>query len=169
MLPRTCLRTGVSLGALTRAQAFLGCPRRMTAWSQACLDSLSWMPAASRPLPRSLSPPQVPFCERGHPCPRPETPVMFPIVPPPGPKPASPVIGPCHCCLQRLCCLCSTPSSPCGPSLRGLHITRQDCTPGERDTGSKGVQRESTSAGGDLKTFTPGRGPCLYAHRPDSR
>lgn len=111
----------------------------------------------------------VPFCERGHPCPRPETPVMFPIVPPPGPKPASPVIGPCHCCLQRLCCLCSTPSSPCGPSLRGLHITRQDCTPGERDTGSKGVQRESTSAGGDLKTFTPGQGPCLYAHRPDSR
>lgn len=169
MLPRTCLRTGVSLGALTRAQAFLGCPRRVTAWSQACLDSLSWMPAASRPLPRSLSLPQVPFCERGHPCPRPETPVMFPIVPPPGPKPASPVIGPCHCCLQRLCCLCSTPSSPCGPSLRGLHITRQDCTPGERDTGSKGVQRESTSAGGDLKTFTRGRGPCLYAHRPDSR
>lgn len=58
MLPRTCLRTGVSLGALTRAQAFLGCPRRVTAWSQACLDSLSWMPAASRPLPRSLSPPR---------------------------------------------------------------------------------------------------------------
>lgn len=142
MLPRTCLRTGVSLGALTCAQAFLGCPRRVTAWSQACLDSLSWMPAASRPLPRSLSPPQVPFCERGHPCPRPETPVMFPIVPPPGPKPASPVIGPCHCCLQRLCCLCSTPSSSCGSILPVRTVRQGNATQGARAYRGKARPRE---------------------------
>lgn len=74
------------------------------------------------------------FCEGDHHFPRVEASVFFLSVPPPHPKPTSPVVRPRHFYLHSLCAFAAAsclPTPHCCGSFQGLQIICQDCIPGK--------------------------------------